>query len=351
MWELPPDIRWDLSRSHLGRCQVDVLSQGELVKANVAVRDGSVTEKWVTGLRSTLDLTVPPTPDWLSWITLPKLELRVWSGIAWGRSEYMVPMGVFMVDPPGRDLPSRELTLRGRDRWQTIAQNDLLYKWPGPAGWSTELAARLMMEGGLPDVSIDVERDLVAPGQIWDGRRNDLIGKYLEPIGADAFIDRTGQACIRTRVTQAGRALVHGEGGTLVKVSSSVSLDGVYNAVGASSTKSDVIIDPPAFVSITDPNHPAYEWKIGRRQTLVTSSAIETWGDAYNYARAQLEKLSAPALGWSVECVPDPTRMPGDLIEVTSDLGVVSAAVQSVTHPLLVDSDSKTQKITLGAVL
>ena len=351
MWELPPDVRWELDRSHDGRVRVDVLSRGETVAENVPVLDGSVTETWSLGLRSTLDLSVPPTAEWLDWVTLPKLELKVWSGLSWGWSEYLVPLGVFMVDPPSRSLPVGEISLHGRDRWQRIAQNDLLYKWPGPGGWATAVAARLMSEGWLGDVNVDVERDTLADPKMWEGKRHTLIADYLEPIGADAFVDREGRACIRTRKTQPGRGLAHGENGTLVKVSTTVSLDGVYNAVGAASSKSDVMIIDPAFVSITDPAHPAHQDKIGRRQTLVTSDLITDYGSAFNYAVTQLAKLSAPALGWSVECVPDPTRMPGDLIPVTCQLGSVTAAVQSVTHPLLVDADGKTQKVTLGAVL
>lgn len=350
---MPADIpdKWDLSQSHFGRCRVDVLSRGEPEALDVEIVDGSITEKWVLGLRSTLSLTVEPSSLWLRWFQLPQLEIRVYAGITWSLSEYLTPLGVFMVDPPSASLPLSTVSLSGRDRWHQIARNDLLYKWQGPAGKGTELAARLMIEGGLSDVSIDVSNDVNSPGIMWEGKRHDLIRGYLEPAGNEAFIDREGNACIRTRATQPGRSLTHGADGTIVSVSPSVDLDGVYNAVGASSTKSDVLIDPPAFVAITDPNHPAHEDRIGRRQTLVTSSSIENWGDAYNYARAQLEKLSAPALGWSVECVPDPTRMPGDLVQVTCGLGVVSAAVQSVSHPLVVDSDSKTQKLTLGAVL
>lgn len=351
MWELPPDVRWDLSRSHSGRARVDVLSRGELVAEAVEILDGSVTEKWVSGPRSTLALQVEPSASWIRWFKLPKLELQVWSGISWGRSEYLIPMGIFVVtDRPDMSWPSAAAAVAAVDRFQWVAQNDLLYAWPAPAGKASALAARLIVEGGLPDVSIDVERDLDSPGVMWEGRRMDLIRDYLDPAGLDAFVDRTGLACIRTRRTQPGRPLTHGVDGTLVKVSSSVKLAGVFNAVGAASTKSDVVIDPPPFVAITDPNHPAHQDRIGERKTLVTSNSISNYGDAINYARAELAKRSAAVLGWTAECVPDPTRMPGDLTPVTPPDGdTVEVVVQEVTHPLVVDADSKTQRITFGA--
>lgn len=350
MWTVPEWTKWDLSESHQGRCQVDVYSAGEPQAEDVEIVDGTITEKLALGQRSTLSLDVEPSAQWVKWFALPKLELKVWSGISWGRSEYLIPMGVFVVDPPGRTLPASLVTLSGNDRWQLIAQNDLLYKWPGPAGWATQLAARLMAEGGLPDAVIDVSRDLESPGIMWDGKRHDLIRDYLLPIGADAYVDREGRPVIRTRKESPGRDLTHGSAGTLIKISSEVSLSGVYNAVGAASTKTDITLDP-AFVMITDPAHPAHESRIGRRQTLVTSNMIENWGDAYNFARSELARLSSPALAWSAECVPDPTRMPGDRSKVTSELGPISAIVQQVTHPLVVDSDSKTQTVVFGATL
>lgn len=349
MWDVPEWFKWDLSESHQGRVQVDVLSAGDPVDQDVEIIGGTITEKLALGVRSTLSLEVNPSGEWLEWSQLPQLELRVWSGISWDLSEYLVPMGTFAIDPPGRDLPATSMSLSGADRWQRIARNDLLYRWPGPAGKATALAARLMAESGLPGALIEVDRDADAPGMMWEGKRHDLIRDYLLPIGADAYVDREGRPVIRTRKPQPGREIRHGAGGTLVKVAATVNLAGVYNAVGAASTKTDVVIDP-AFVQITDPNHPAHEDRIGRRQTLVTSQLINNWGDAHNFARSELARLSAPALGWTAECVPDPTRMPGDQIPVTSQLGPVTAIVQQVTHPLVVD-EGKAQQVTLGATL
>lgn len=343
--------KWDLSQSHEGRCRVDVYSAGELVAEGAEIVDGTITEQLALGLRADLSLTVEPSTEWLSWLQLPRLELRVWSGISWGLSEHLEPMGVFVIDKPKRTLPVSLLELAGADRWSIIANNDLLYRWPGPGGLASELAARLIREGGLQDVSVEVDRDMLAPARRWEGRRQQLISDYLLPIDATAYCDREGRALIRTNKTEPGRPLTHGQNGTLITITEEPSLDGVFNAVGAESSNTDVVFDEPVFVMITDQMHPAHEDKIYRRQTLVSSNLIHNRSDAVAFAWSELARLSRGALGWSAECVPDPTRRPGQLVPVTSQLGAVSAVIQQVRHPLVVGGAAKSQSITFGATL
>lgn len=347
MWPINPEFRWEPGRSHRAISRVDVWSAGKLQASGMEILDGSVTEKRVTGVRASLSLSVPPTTEWLDLFDLPLLEIRPYAGISWGRSEFLCPMGVFPVMPPERKLPQSGISINADDRWQVIQQNDLLYYWPGPAAWASALAARLMTESGLsPDPAVNVTKDVQSPAIMWDKSRHDLIAGYLEPIGAEAYVDRTGQPVIQDRATTPGRNLTDGEGGTVVSISSTADWSKVYNAVGVTSSKNDVVLDP-VVVSITDPLHPAHYSKIGRRSMRYSSQLISNFGDAYNAAVAQLEKVSAPALSWSVTCVPDPTRMPGDLITVTTDLGAVQAVVQEVSHPL----GPGAQTIKLGAAL
>jgi len=346
MWPINPEFRWEPQRSHRATCRVEVWSAGKLIEDDAEILDGSVTEKRVTGLRASLSLSVPPSEEWLGWFELPLLEIRTFAGISWKRSFFQCPLGVFPLMPPERKLPLSEISFSADDRWQIVAQNDLLYAWQGPAGKASQLAARLMREAGFDSVAIDVTQDVESPALMWDKSRHDLISGYLEPINAEAFVDRTGQAVIRDRATAVGRDLTDGDDGTVVSISSTQDWSGVYNAIGVTSSKTDVVL-PPVIVSIKDPLHPAHYSRIGRRSLQYSSQLISNYGDAYNAGVAKLEKVSAPALSWTVSCVPDPTRMPGDLITVTTELGVVKAVVQEVTHPL----GSGSQKIRLAAPL
>jgi hypothetical protein len=348
MWPTPIDVGWDGPVwSHKAITLVEVWSAGVLVGTSDDIIDGDVTEKRATGVRGSLSLTVEANRQWLSWFKLPLLELRVFAGFSFGRTEFLCPLGVFPVSPPSLAVPQKTVSVTADDRWQIVGQNDLLYYWQGPAGKSTELAARLMRESGLDnEIVVTATKDTGAPALMWDKNRHDLIVGYLDPIGAEAFVDRTGQAVIQDRESSPGRDLSDGEGGTVIAASSTLDWSKAINAVGVVSTKTDVDL-APYVLTITDPFHPAHRSRIGDRSTRISSNTISNFGDQVNAATAALAKGSAPALSWTVECVPDPTRMPGDLVTLTvAGLDTVTGTVESVSHPL----GKGTQKITLGAV-
>lgn len=346
MWPISPELRWEPGRSHRGTSRVEVWSHGELIENDAQIVDGAVTEKWITGSRNSLSLSVPPTTEWETWLALPAVELKVFSGMSWGRSEYLCPMGVFPIFPGSRSLPAKAISINADDRWTWIKEAAMLYDWQGPAGWASVLAERLIREAGFSDVSTFVTRDVISSELMWDKARHDLIVDYLAPIGADAFVDREGLATIRTRGTQPGLDLSDGEGGTVVSISSTEDWSGVVNVVSVTSTKSGVNIEP-AIVAITDVSHPAHRSNLGREiRVHLTSNLVENYGDGFNMATDELGRRAAPALSWQIECVPDATRMPGDLLNVSTDLGVIRGAVQEVTHPLM----GGNQRIILGAV-
>jgi hypothetical protein len=253
-------------------------------------------------------------------------------------------LGVFPIVEPTRSLPLNDLSVSADDRWQVVTQNDLEYVIQGPSGSNIELAARLMSDAGLGEVSVSVSRRVLSPALMWDKSRDQLIQGYLEPTGAEAFVDRTGAAVIRDRASVPGRDLTDGVDGTVVSITKTRDWSNVVNVVVASSTKNDVVVVPQS-MSITNWGHPAHESKIGRRVTRYSSPLISTEDEARAAGQGQLDKLSAPALSWSVSCVPDPTRMPGDLITVTTGFGSVQATVQEVTHPL----GDGAQSVKLGA--
>jgi hypothetical protein len=344
VWPIQPEFRWEPGRSHTSFTRVEVWSQGSLVESAAPIIDGTITERWVTGPRASLSLSVEPSPEWLEWLVLPDLELRPFAGISWGRSRFECPLGVFPTMPPARSLPASTVSVSADDRWQVVTQNDLEFFVQGPSGSNIELAARLMSEAGLGEVSVSVSRRVLSPALMWDKSRDELIKGYLEPTGAEAFVDRTGVAVIRDRTAVEGRDLTDGEDGTVVNITSTQDWSKVVNVVAAASSKNDVVVVPQS-MSITNWGHPAHESKIGRRVLRYTSPLISSEDEARVAAQGQLDKLSAPALSWSVSCVPDPTRMPGDLITVTTGLGAVQATVQEVTHPL----GGAAQSVKLGA--
>lgn len=347
MWAVPD--RWDPSRGHRGISRVEIWAGGVVVDSTDDIIDGSVVEKNVTGIRSNLTLSVEPSRQWLDWLALPGVSLRPFSGMQWGTGDTgsaECPLGVFPVDPPTLTLPADAIQVQVNDLWQRVVQADFLYARFSPRGDIRSAAAGLIDEVGVGTTIVTASRGDGLPPLLWDKSRHETIAGLVDSIGAEAFWDRLGRPVLQDVTTQVGADLVDGENGTVVTVSSSADWSQVVNQIAVTSSNNDVVF-PPAVVSITDPDHPAHEWRIGARTLKVSSPLLLTRDQAFAMGWSLLQKKSAPALSWSVSCVPDPSRQPGDVINVTTGLGAVRAVVQEVHHPL----GDGPQTIVLGAVL
>lgn len=60
MWPVLPDFRWDPGRSHTAFARIEVWSRNQLVESDAPFIGGTVTERWVTGPRASLSLSVEP---------------------------------------------------------------------------------------------------------------------------------------------------------------------------------------------------------------------------------------------------------------------------------------------------
>lgn len=326
---------------------MELWSAGNLVDSDAPIIDGTITDKYVTGLRRTLTMTVPPS--WDKWLDLPFLEARPYSGLSWGNSEFLCPMGRFPFMRPTTTLPAKGISITADDYWQRVVLDDFLYTIPSYSRMHVSLAvATLMAEVGIaftPD-NANLTSDPMVPALLWDKSRADTIAGLLASVGAEAFVDREGQGIVRDRtVTSFARPLSDGVNGTLITVSSAPNWSQVFNAVSAASSNQDVHFDP-VVVAIDDPAHPAHYYWIGARSKRYTSPLLMDRAQAFLAARSILEKSSAAALNWQVTCVPDPSRDAGDAVVVTCDFGTVTAVIQEVTHPL----GAGVQSMTLGAL-
>jgi hypothetical protein len=360
MWPLPADGRWNPAASHQSVSRVDLWSNGDLVATDVPFIDGSVTEKWVTGIRGTMSLNVPPTPQWRAWLMLDAIELTPYTGIRFGPdTEYLVPLGVFPVLFPGIELPSKAITLQMEDNYQFVVSATFLYAMMSYPGTIRDVAARLITDLGIGGKRVHpiTKNSINLPNLLatnvtstvtsvrWEKSRHDTIAALVQSIGADAYFNRWGQPELRDHKSLPGIDLSDGAAGTLVSVGSSVSWTDVINSIAVTSSKNDVTFDA-VIETITDTNHPAHASKIGPRFDAVSSSQVADVAQARAMAKTELAKRSAPARAWTVSCVPDPTRMPGDEMTLTTrDHGPVRVVVQEVTHPL----GKGVQQLKLGA--
>jgi hypothetical protein len=82
-----------------------------------------------------------------------------------------------------------------------------------------------------------------------------------------------------------------------------------------------------------DTLNPAHRSKIRKRSLRYSSALIFTREQAFEVAASLLSQKSVSA-GWNVTCIPDPSRMPGDICQVVTGLGSFLGVVEEVTHPL-----------------
>lgn len=355
MWDVPN--RWNPAAPHEVTFRVDVYSSGGFVASTTDISDGSVTEQWASGVRSRLSLTVEPSPQWLYWLGLPNLELSVHAGQAWGNDSCLCPLGVFPVDPPAMSLPSSQISISAQDRWSLIilddfayVQSSYAYVFNPDAGQVSTIPISRAVVAMINQTNLGADVDNRAtrldplPNVMLQKTRDATIKELVESIGAEVFVDRSGRPVIQDRASQAGAGINDGDGGSLVSISKSADLSGVYNQVGVSTTNSESAFFP-VFVEITDPEHPAHYRSVRKRTLRYSSPLLTSEAQARQVAGTLLAK-GAAEVSWAVECFPDPARMPGDVVPVTSaDWGTVSGVVTEVTHSL----SGKNQTFKLGA--
>lgn len=344
--------RWNPAASGRDARRVAVYSRGQLITADApGVQGGEVTEKWATGYRSSLSLTVDPSPEWLSWFKLPGLEIRPYSGMSWGSTEHLMPLGVFTVLPPAQSLPKVAVSVQADDRWAAVDFGDFGFPVPTIPGRIRDVIARLVADVQAPwadPITItSTSGAVLAAGGLWDKSRMETIGTLASSIGAEVFYGRDGGLIVQDRATSDGAPLVDGDGGTVLTVVKNPDSGQVYNAVAVSGSNNDTPFDP-VVVAITDINHPAHRSNLGFERVLKFSSPLLASRDqAITAGQSLLEKHTAPALTWTVTCIPDASRKAGDLIPFTTEeWGTVQVTVQEIHYPL----GDGAQSLTLAAL-
>jgi hypothetical protein len=329
--------------------RVEVFSRGEQVSASAEILGGSVTEKWVSGLRSTLALSVDPSPEWLGWFKLPGLEVRPHSGMGWGSTEHLEPLGVFPVLQPELSLPRDAVTVQADDQWQGVTLGDFGFPVPTIPGRIRDVIGVLVgaaQAPWAPPITITATSTAaLAAGGLWDKSRSETVLTLTDSIGAEVFYARDGGLVIQDRATRVGTDLVDGDDGTVLTVKRIPGPD-IYNVIAVSGSNNDAVFEP-VVVGITDPYHPAHRSNLGYARVMKFSSPLLMNRDqAMQAGLTLLGKHSAAASSWAVTCIPDATRQAGDLLTLTTqEFGSVLCTVQEVTHPL----GEGPQTLVLGA--
>lgn len=355
----PTSRRWDPSRGSMWPAsRVQIWSMSRLVAETDDFIAGKVTERRVNGLRSSIDLTVPATARWRRWLKLPGLELLPFSGFRWGTAEELLPLGVFPILPTVVPEDATSIALHGDDHWQYVKSGDFTRARQAYPGLIRDVIGQLLFELGIGAGRIHpVTKDRVGipsitatsaavmdTSIIWE-HRNETVLDLADSISAEVFIDRYGRPVVQDQHTEPGRDLTDGEQGTVISLNPTADWADVVNAVAVSSSNTTAPAFDQVEVGITDMSHPAHSSRIGPRLLRVSSNTAMNRDQAVAMAISLRDRRSAPALGWTATCLPDPSRMPGD--EFNATFGGVTARVVAtqVVHPL----GEGDQTVQLGA--
>lgn len=327
-----------LATSHTATIRCEVWDRGEKVLDSLPLIDGMVTDKWVTGTRRTLSVTVPHTPQWRELLATPMIELRPYRGINYGSgAPEVVPLGQFPVMFDADDVdPRQPLQIDADDKWQIILSDSFYGPTVSKTGLIRTEIARLIGQTalGTPTSSATSAAQMVQ--RIYQGSRHDAIAELCAAIGAEVFVNRQGQAILRNRKpTSAPSALiVSGDEGTMIGLRAEREWRDVYNVVSVIPTATNVSF-APVVVSITDTADPAHPARIGRRVYPWSTPLVADVGQAATAGKEMLRKLSAPQRSLAIQCIPNVALDASDCVAVIWPDGTYEAAqIDQITHPL-----------------
>ncbi len=362
---LPADARTHdaLNGSHTIQVKVEVWRGGEQIGevAGEQILAGSVTDKWVSGVRRTLEMQVEPTSDWRQWLQIG-VELRPFRGVWFAPHEIeMCPLGVFPVRAFDRPFGARsEIPVRAQDRWSRVVADT----FGSPIRAYQETVARtiaLLVEEVDPysiSVSIETASEMRTPPGVWEKGRSETILDLADVIGVDVFMDRNGSPVIRDRPQRGNPVwtLRTGTSGVILDGGETVDWTNVVNSVGVFSTAADSTLEP-VWLGISDPESPAYRGVIagggtgGWQATRVSSSAFTTREEMIAAGQAALVKGERPARQRTLTAVPHPGLDAADTVLVETAPGEALELVQidQVTHPLTAGDAQSITTVTTGA--
>lgn len=352
-WLVSPRFRKALAGPHIAKTRLDLYSQGVPQATDVHFEDGSITDQEViAGQRRSLTLSIPDDYWWTRWLQLPGLEVRPYGGLDYGASDELCPLGVFEIQQRPRRLTPGTLQLTAPDRWGSrISQAGFLTdRWSNPT-WSAALSlSRLIRESATSWQREQVVETLVDRGRtprvLWRDK-SQAMNDLAQSLAAEALFDRVGIPVIRNRRYGANVVTLRdGVGGTLTEMSRVSDQSRILNRVSVSSSNPDVKFDP-YILSISDPNHPAHESKVGVKAKAFQSQSLRDRAAAGRMAKDILRRSSSWSRQLSGTMIVDFSLESGDIGRAVWREGDSERfRFQQLTTPLLAGTQTFTSTYT-----
>ena len=333
-------LRWNraLASPHTAAIRCEVWDRGIQVSKAMPFISGDVTDKWVSGIRRNISLTVPQSPRWREILSTPLIELRPFRGINYGTgAPETVPLGRFpVVFDSSSANPEAPMQIEADDRWQLLVADDFYGPTVSGTGLIRTEIARLVGQTALGAVTDTATSTATMGLRMYENGRHAAIMDLCEAIGAEIHVDRLGVVILRNRpaTTAPVYTVESGDNGTMVALTGNRDWQQVFNIVAVRPTATYISF-PPVIVSVTDPADPAHPSRIGRRVYRMDTSLVADVGQARTAGLAKLRKLSAPQRSLSVTCVPNAALDASDCLGAIWPDGTFEAAqIDQINHPL-----------------
>ena len=324
MW--PTSTQWDeaLKVSHSLTTYAEVWRRGVYTGTRLALLDGTVRGDEGSKVRRTLsastdrvDLAPADADDFL---TPVDTDLKVYSGFAYtdGSTE-VVPVGVFRLESPGRASRFDALSLSGADYASVLQRARFLKPYNVAKNLHVVDVIETLAHEVLPwvDVLDLTGSNTKTTALVFDRERWDAMENLATSIGAEVAFNPEGNLVIRDVPTVADPVVfdIDTDVRTSILLDASVGLDltGVYNAVVASSSDTDV---PPVTYTLKQASGPL-RWRTGfEYPRFYSSPLLKTKTQCYTAAKGILARSLAYTQTLDPTIVPNPALDIGDVITV-----------------------------------
>jgi hypothetical protein len=353
-WPVTDRFLLALTTSHEVVSRFDVLHDGEVVRSGLPVAAGRVTLSETSKIRRTLDLIVTRTDGQGGSDLAPRdvddllspfgTELAVYSGVrtAEGTDE-LVPVGVFGVTEANVQGAYDGVRVQGDDRGHAVeAARFITARQISSTSTAVEAITNLLQEVNdaweVYDLTGDTSR---AAAAVYERDRWEAINALADSIGAEVVPDPAGRWLIRPVATVPTLADVDtaladgspqvwefaaGDGGALVDLGTSLSSEGVYNAVVAIAEPEQGA--PPITATAYVTTGPlAWGGPFGKRPRFYASPVLRTLAQCQSAAVSLLPRASAFARSLRPVVTPNPAVDVGDWCVITEEDGTRTPAV------------------------
>lgn len=323
----------------------------------IGIEDGDVKASSKNQIRSSLDLTTNEAwPANESGLLAPYgNEIYVERGIGYGdgRNEW-VGLGYYRIDTPDQDeTPSGPVQIAAQDRMAGIVDARFLSPRQFPSSATRGAVVDTLIREVYPAAVIEwddagVRDALLGRTIVAERDRYQTLQDLVTSLGKIGYFDYRGVFVVRTAPSITGTpswTVDAGANGVMVKMSRSITRQGIYNVVVTSAESTDTT--PPITVTVADLSATSptrYGGRFGIVPRFYTSSFITTNQQARDAGSAMLRKSLGLPYQVDLDAIANPALEPDDVIEVKYPAANGSKSLQSeihiideVTIPLTVD--------------